>query len=101
MSTVNFYDFLKEGDSMADMPRVSISKRTTDRFLVYNKQKTRVDRMAETVYGDSSYYRLIMWANPEYELEFDIQDDVVLRIPYPLLDVLQEVQGQIEKNKNV
>jgi hypothetical protein len=45
-------------------------------------------------------WRLILWANPEYFLEFDIPDNAVIRVPYPLNDVLAEVNNFIINNRD-
>jgi hypothetical protein len=39
--------------------------------------------------------RVILWANPEYFIEFDIPPGTVIRIPYPINDVLSEITQQL------
>ena len=97
---VNFYTPLKENDMLKDMPPVKISSRKTDKFIVYQKGIMRTDFLAGEIYQDETLWRLIMWANPEYFLEFDIPDGAVIRIPYPTNDVIAEVRGFITDNKN-
>lgn len=96
----NFYKPLKENDSLKDMPAVEISSRKTDKFIVYQRSKMRLDFVAGEIYDDETLWRLIMWANPEYFLEFDIPDNSVIRIPYPLNDVLSEVNNFIINNRD-
>ncbi len=95
-----FYKPLKINDSMLDMPPVKISLRKTDKYITYQKDKVRLDFIAGEIYKDETLWRLIMWANPEYFLEFDIPDNAVIRIPYPLNDVLAEVNNFIINNKD-
>lgn len=95
-----FYKPLKVNDSLLDMPPVKISMRKTDKYITYQKDKVRLDFIAGEIYKDETLWRLIMWANPEYFLEFDIPDNAVIRIPYPLNDVLAEVNNFIINNKD-
>lgn len=82
------------------MPRVRIKSRTTDKFVVYNSSKTRLDRIAADFYGDDTFYWIILLANPEYYLEFDIPNNTVIRVPAPFQEVLSEVQKKILSLKN-
>jgi len=77
------------------MPPVQVSKRASDRNVTYNKQRNRLDTIAAEVYQDDTMWRLILWANPDYFMEFDIPDNTVIRVPYPLQDVLNEVNSKI------
>jgi len=45
-------------------------------------------------------WRLILWANEEYFLEFDIPDNTVIRVPYPVQDVINEIQQEIVDKRN-
>lgn len=96
----NFYDLLKTNDGMESMPNVDISKRETDKYVVFNSTKMRMDRLAGDLYGDETMYRIILWANPEIDYEFDNVDDIVIRVPFPFQEVLKEVSEKISLSKN-
>jgi len=96
----NFYKPLKNNDSLKDMPPVQIKKRKTDKFITYNRNLMRLDYIAGQIYEDETLWRLIMWANPEWALEFDIPNNSIIRIPFPLNDVLAEVNAFITNNKD-
>ena len=96
----NFYKSLKVNNSLLDMPPVQISARATDKFILYHKERMRLDYIAGQIYEDETLWRLILWANPEYFLEFDIADNSVIRIPFPLNDVLAEVNNFIINNRD-
>jgi len=96
----NFYKPLKENDSLKDMPPVKIKARKTDKFITYNRNLMRLDYIAGQIYEDETLWRLIMWGNPEWSLEFDIPTNSIIRIPYPLNDVLAEVNAFITNNKD-
>lgn len=96
----NFYKPLKENDSLKDMPPVKISYRKTDKYIIYQRNHMRLDFIAGEIYEDETLWRLIMWANPEYFLEFDIPNGNIIRIPYPLNAVLAEVNNFIINNRD-
>jgi hypothetical protein len=82
------------------MPKIDIQRRNTDIKIVYNKNRTRLDRIAGDVYGEEEYWRIIMWANPEFEFEFEIPDDTLLRVPLPKSEVENEIIRKITNNRN-
>ena len=83
-----------------NMPPMEITPRRTDLSFEYSKSSNRFDRIAANVYGDDELGVLIRWANPEYDLEFDIPNGSVIRVPLPLDAVLEEVFDKIERRKN-
>jgi len=87
--------------TLDDMPPVDIDKRTTDKKVLYNKNLTRLDRIAGDLYEDETLWKIILWANPDYECEFDIPDNTIIRIPWPKMDVLDEVSKKIINRKNL
>lgn len=95
------YKFVKKNDgTMQNVPKVLISSRSTDKFIVYDSNKTRLDRIASDIFGDDTYNWLILLCNPEFSMEFDIPTGTVIRVGFPLKDVLQEYQTQIITNKD-
>lgn len=97
---VNFYQYLRNGDKQLNMPPITISKRSTDKRIVYDKKRNRLDRIAGDYYKEEEYWRILLWGNPDYTLEFDIPDRTVIRIPFPLQEVEQEIVQQINRKKN-
>ena len=69
--------------------------------IIYNKNLTRLDRLADDIYGDGTLWKIILWANPEYDCEYDIPDNTNIRIPWPKMDVVDEVTKKIINNKNL
>lgn len=97
---VNLYQYLKDGDTQLNMPPITIPKRDTDKQIVYDKKKNRLDRIAGDFYRDEAYWRIILWANPDYSIEFDIPDRTIIRVPFPIEDVERELVNQINRKKN-
>jgi len=100
---VNFSTLLiNSGQATLDsMPPIDIDFRITDKKVIYNKNLTRLDRIAGDVYEDETLNKIILWANPDYECEFDIPDDTIIRVPWPKRDVLDEVFKKIINRKNL
>jgi hypothetical protein len=95
----SLYDNLFNGTEHYDMPSFNINRRETDKFVTYDSRRMRLDRIAGDLYGDETMTRLILWGNPEIEYEFDIPHGTVIRVPYPLNDVIQEVAQKIKSGK--
>ena len=82
------------------VPGIVISKRDTDKYVIYNSDKMRFDTIAADIYGDDLYSWLISVANPEFALEFDIQNNSIIRVPFPLNDVVTEYEQKVITLKN-
>jgi len=85
---------------MKSFPKILISKRTTDIYVTYNSNKTRLDRIASEAYGDDTLYWIILLANPNYYMEFDIPNGAVIRVPNPLSEVITEFNNKVLANRN-
>lgn len=100
METFDRYSQFKNGDKIDIVSFGEIPVKDTDKFITYEKGKTRLDLVSYQYYGSSSYAWLILQANPQYgSLEFRIPDGVELRIPYPLNVSISDYQKSIENNK--
>jgi hypothetical protein len=71
----------------------TISKRETDVYLTYT-ESSRLDNISNRIYGYPEYYWVILQANG-YSLEFDIEVGEILRVPYPLEAVIEELQSKV------
>jgi hypothetical protein len=92
---VSRYAKLNFNGEMRSFPKIKISNRSTDIFVTYNPNKTRLDRIAADAYGDDTLYWLILLANPQYYMEFNIPSGAVIRVPNPISDVLSEFNSKI------
>lgn len=79
------------------VPSIPIPSREEDRFVEYDINKTRLDRISAESYGDDSYWWVILMANPQYYFEFDIPTGTVIRVPFPLDQVLFDFQREALK----
>ena len=92
------YKAFRTDGQIAIPPFVKIPPKSTDFFEEYHRGATRLDLVSYDYYGDSSYDWLILMANPELgNMEFEIPDGSLMRIPYPLNTTLESYNNQIEK----
>ena len=91
------YAQFREGNGMAIVPFGAIPQNRTDRFEIYKKGQTRLDKLSSDYYDSPDFAWLILQANPQYgSMEFNIPDGVELRIPYPLNLAIDGYQKSID-----
>lgn len=79
------------------VPFIKIDKNNTDYYVYYKSGKTRLDVLSYEYYNDANYGWLILQANPQYgSLEFQIPNNALLRIPYPLDVALASYNTNLE-----
>jgi hypothetical protein len=94
-----YEDFTIDGEFKI-VPGINIPIKNSDRYVVYKKNKTRLDKICNETYGTPLFGWLIMLANPTVGgLEFQIPDNFILRIPYPLINSLQDYKRNVELYK--
>ena len=101
MSYYDRYINFRTANSVSPMPFIKIPEKTTDIKDVYHKGRDRMDKISNKYYGNPFLGWLILLANPEYGMEFDIPDNTVIRIPYPLNDSLQQYIDQVNNYKKL
>ena len=79
-------------------PTVKIPVKSTDFYETYRLGISRLDLISYDYYGDPGYDWLILLANPSLpDLEYNIPDGTVIRIPYPLDMTLDMYNTQLNK----
>lgn len=95
------YNLLKNPDgTVSNMPFVSIPERSSDKYEYWIEGVSRLDKISRKYYGSPFYDFLILYANPEYASEFEIIDNQLIRIPFPLAQVLSDYESRLEQIKN-
>lgn len=85
MITYNRYGKFTTNGTIKLVPFVKIPKMPTDYYVYYKQGQTRLDILSYDYYNNPNYGWLILQANPELDsLEFNIKDNSLIRIPYPL-----------------
>lgn len=98
MSNYTRYKHFTTNGTALVVPFIPIKKKPSDLYEYY--RNTRLDILSYKFYGDANYGWLILQANPELgSLEFNIPENTLLRIPYPLEATLTQYENEI-KNYN-
>lgn len=93
MSNINRYeDIFNIESSDVQVPDYTIKDRETDIYVTFN-DGDRLDNMSNRIYGYPGYWWIILSAN-NYTIEFDIEYGEILRVPFPLSEVIEEIREQ-------
>lgn len=88
------YNLFLNGQSI---PFIEITKRPSDKYKTFKEGATTYDSLSYKYYGNSLMGWIISLGNPEYVDEFQIESGKVIRIPFPLDSVQQELQNKISQ----
>jgi hypothetical protein len=91
------YDFFEQDGNFRIVPGIEIPIKTTDKYVTFKIGRTRLDKLSQDYYGSPLFGWLILQANPlAGSIEFEIPDNFVLRVPFPLISSLQDYKRGIE-----
>ena len=94
------YNKFKDDGKNQIIPFIKIESSSTDITVIFQKDTMRMDTLSYKYYGDANYGWLIMLANPKFgSLEYNIPDNAVLRIPYPLSTAISRYENAVDKYK--
>ena len=97
MAYSRYKSFIVDG-AYKRVPFIKVPDNPTDCFVFYEFGKTRLDLLSYQYYNDPNYGWLILQANPEYgSLEFKLDHNAKLRIPYPLETAIQGYENELKK----
>ena len=97
----NRYSLLQNSDGTIDpMPFVKLPVNPSDKYEYWNLNFSRLDKLSEKYYGSPFYDFLILLANSEYLSEWEIPDNKLIRIPFPLAKVKADYEALITAYKN-
>lgn len=91
------YQFFIEDGNFKIVPGIEIPIKGTDKYYQYKRTKNRLDKISQEFYGTPTFGWLIMLANQNASTnEFEIPDNFILRIPFPLTSTLQDYKRGVE-----
>lgn len=101
----DYYDryekFKVNGIIQPKIPFMDIAFSDSDIYIIYDKYKMRMDMLSYKYYGDPNFGWLILQANPGLGgYEFDIENGVTLRIPYPKDSAISRYEASCNKYLN-
>lgn len=91
-------EFSRYSNGLTIFPKIEISKRNTDKIIKW-ENGFKMNSLSSKYYTDPRYGWIILLANPQFSMEFDIEPNTLIRIPMPFKDVLKEIIDKIEENK--
>lgn len=95
-----YKDFKREGQ-VTTLPFIKIRTKNSDKRILTDN-KTRFDKLSQIYYGDPYHGWLILQANPQFGgLEFDIPENTIIIIPFPLNKSLEQYQEQVDRYKRL
>ncbi len=101
MAYYDRYAKFREDGKIKIVPPITIQKESTDIYLLYDKNKMRLDSLSYKYYGDPDYGWLILQSNPNIpSMEYLIANGTVVRIPYPLSSAISRYEQSIEEYQN-
>lgn len=94
--------FLDEDENHRFYPFIELENKNSDYLVLYTVGKTRLDKVSQEYYGDPYHEWLILQANPEHGgLEWNIPDNTLIRVPYPLSVTIQEFRRKLNRQKRI
>lgn len=102
MTNFDRYSSFNANGKLKIVPFIKITKKGSDRYIIYNKKTMRLDKISNDFYNNPDFGWLIMQANPEYgSIENFLPDGILLRIPFPLEETLNTYLNDITKYKEL
>lgn len=98
MSYNRYSKLMKDGEYKY-LPFIKLPQKISDKEDTYVAGSTRFDLLSEKYYNDANYGWLILLANPNLpSLEYKIQNNTAIKIPYPLDETLNDYKNEIDKH---
>ena len=102
MSYFDRYSLFKKNGKIEMVPFIEITEKNSDKYIIFDKNTMRLDRISYKYYNSPDYVWLILQANPEYgSIENFIPNGVRLRIPYPLDITIGDYINNVKKYKEI
>ena len=96
------YEEFKKNGSIKPIPGMTLPITSSDKKVIYKQGKTRLDKLSQEYYGTPYFSWLILLCNPQFGgLEFDIPNNEVIVVPFPLNDALNRYVQAIKVHKKL
>ena len=102
MQSYDRYNLFRHEDNVGFIPTITLDKKNTDYYEIYKTGQTRMDVLSNQYYGEPSYGWLILMANQYYgSMEYEFEDGITIRIPYPLETTIREYVEKVKTYKKL
>ena len=88
-----------DGNTINQLPFIQLPINPSDKYEEWNVNFSRMDKLSQKYYGNPFYDFLILYANPLFVNEFDIPDNTLIRIPFPLTKVKADYEAALNAFK--
>ena len=96
----NRYQYFSDNGEFKIVPGIEIPIKSTDKYIQFKRNKDRLDKFSQEYYFTPLFGWLIMLANPACGgIEFEIPDNFIVRIPFPLVSSLQDYKKNVDLYK--
>jgi hypothetical protein len=93
------YELSNSNGLQKTLPFIKILESPTDIYIPWEETKSRMDIISDNYYSSPLYGWFIMAANPQFgAMEYDIPNNSIIRIPYPLENALKDYFNQLKNN---
>lgn len=97
---IDRYSNFRENGEMKPIPGIVIPISSSDKYIIYKKGVSRLDKLSDSYYNNPYSGWLIMLANPQYGgLEFNIPDGTSIRIPFPFDSAVSRYSDEVKNHK--
>lgn len=94
---IDRYQFFERDGSFRIVPGIEVPIKGTDKYIPFKLGKDRFDKLSQEYYGSPLFGWIIQIANPTVSsIEFEIPDNTIIRIPFPLITTLQDYKRGVE-----
>jgi hypothetical protein len=91
------YQYFEQDGNFRIVPGIEIPIKTTDKYFIYKRGRTRLDKISQEYYNSPVFGWLILLANPSVGgVEYEIPDNFLLRVPFPLVSTLQDYKRAVD-----
>jgi hypothetical protein len=91
------YQYFEQDGNFRIVPGIELPIKSSDKYIIYKNGKTRLDIVSQENYGSPTFGWLILLANPSVGgIEFNIPDNYILRVPFPLTSTLQDYKRGVD-----
>lgn len=96
MDIGNIYAGFRQGEEWKTIPFINIPRLGTDKYATYVPGNSLLTKISLKYYGNPYMGKLILAANPQLGAdEFAIDEEVALRIPFPLNQALEAFEAEV------
>jgi len=96
----NRYQYFEEEGTFQIVPGIEIPIKSTDKYISYVHNKDRFDKLSQEYYNSPLFGWLILLGNPLIGgIEYEIPDNFIIRIPFPLVPSLQDYKKNVDLYK--